>query len=85
MSCGCYCSLALPRGSVGWSEVYDRGISWSYFIVIEGPLVSFCETFLLCFVIFMRFCEVLRPGSCFYREYEGSANGLRCLLKLRKT
>ena len=30
MSCDCLCSVALPRGSVGWSAVCDCGISWSY-------------------------------------------------------
>ena len=81
MSFGCYCSFALPRGSVGWSEVCNCGISWSNFLVIiEGPLVYFCETFILCIVIFVRFCEVLRPGSWFYREYEGSVFSLMQLV-----
>ena len=28
--CDCYCSVALPRGAVGWSSVCDCCISWSY-------------------------------------------------------
>ena len=39
MSCRCYRSLTLPRGVMGWSEVCDCGISWSYsltfFCIIE--------------------------------------------------
>ena len=27
MSCYCKCSVALPCGAVGWSAVYDCGIS----------------------------------------------------------
>ena len=27
MSCNCVCSVALPRGAVGWSAVCDCGIS----------------------------------------------------------
>ena len=30
MSCYCKCLVALPRGAVYWSAVYDCGISWSY-------------------------------------------------------
>ena len=27
VSCGCWCSVALPRGAVGWSAVCNYGIS----------------------------------------------------------
>ena len=27
MSCGCYCSVALPNDAVGWSAVCDCGMS----------------------------------------------------------
>ena len=27
VSCDCSCSLALPHGGVGWSAVFDCGIS----------------------------------------------------------
>ena len=27
LSCDCYCSVALPRGAVGWSVMCDYGIS----------------------------------------------------------
>ena len=30
MSCDSQCSVALPRGTVGWSAVCDCGISLSY-------------------------------------------------------
>ena len=30
MKCYYKCSVALPRGAVGWSAVCDCGISWSY-------------------------------------------------------
>ena len=30
LSCGCYCSVFLPQGFLGWSAVCDCGISWSY-------------------------------------------------------
>ena len=30
MPCGCLCSVTLPYGAVGWSAMYDCGISWSY-------------------------------------------------------
>ena len=26
VSCGCYCSVALPHGAVGWSAVCECGI-----------------------------------------------------------
>ena len=29
MSCHFICSVALPRGAMGWSAVCDSGISWS--------------------------------------------------------
>ena len=29
LSCSCWCSVALPRGSVSWSAVCDYDISWS--------------------------------------------------------
>ena len=35
ISCGCYCSLPLPHGAVGRSEVCDCGISWSYSLFKE--------------------------------------------------
>ena len=30
MSCHCNRSLTLPHGVIGWSIVYDCGISWPY-------------------------------------------------------
>ena len=30
MSCYCKCPVALPQGAVGWSVVYDGGISCPY-------------------------------------------------------
>ena len=30
MSCDCFCSVALPRGAVGWYAVCDCGIPISY-------------------------------------------------------
>ena len=30
MSCGCWCSVALPHDAVCWSAVCDCGIAWSY-------------------------------------------------------
>ena len=39
LSCGCLCSVSLPRGIVGCSVVCDCGISWSYL------LVCFCLLF----------------------------------------
>ena len=30
MSSGCKCSVSLSGGAMGWSAVYDCGISWSY-------------------------------------------------------
>ena len=27
MSCDCYCSAALPRGTLGWFAVFDFGIT----------------------------------------------------------
>ena len=39
ISCRCYCSLTLPHSAVGWSEVCDSGISWSYlafFLIVSG-------------------------------------------------
>ena len=27
MSCDCKCSVALPHGAMGWSAVYDYGMS----------------------------------------------------------
>ena len=32
LSCGCYCSVSLPPGVMGWSVVCDCDISWSYSI-----------------------------------------------------
>ena len=34
MSCDFWCSVALPHGVVGWSAVYDCGISLSYSLTI---------------------------------------------------
>ena len=30
LSCGCYCSVPLPHGAMGWSVVCDNDISCSY-------------------------------------------------------
>ena len=30
ISNGCYYSLLLPHGAIGWSAVFDCSISWSY-------------------------------------------------------
>ena len=30
VSYGCYCTVTLPHGAVGWSAVCDCGIFWSY-------------------------------------------------------
>ena len=28
--CDCYCSVAVPHDTMGWSAVFDCVISWSY-------------------------------------------------------
>ena len=28
--CGCWSSMSLPHGALGWTAEYDCGISWSY-------------------------------------------------------
>ena len=28
------CSVSLPHDAVGWSAVYDLGISWSYLLIV---------------------------------------------------
>ena len=43
LSCGCLCSVSLPRGSMGWSAVSDRGISWvcSFFVLFDDMKAMF--------------------------------------------
>ena len=34
-SCGCWCSVPLPRGAVVWTVICDIGISWSHTLVLD--------------------------------------------------
>ena len=48
MSCGCYCSLPIPRGAVGWSAVCDCGT-----VAFPGHthiLFGICEIDYSCFL-----------------------------------
>ena len=43
MSCNSKCFVAIPQGAVGWSALYDCGISWSYsltFLYLTEPNIS---------------------------------------------
>ena len=57
VSSGSYCSVTLPQGAVGWSEVCDCGISWSCSLTIFVVL-SVLSSFV---IVLMR--ERERAGS----------------------
>ena len=46
-SCGCYCSVSLPRCATGWdwSVVCDYGISWSYTLLENDNMFIFAFQF----------------------------------------
>ena len=48
ISCDCLCSVALPRGALGWSAYCDYGISWSYSLLLcLGLLFWHCRRHVL--------------------------------------
>ena len=61
LSCGCLCSVSLPRVAVDWSEVNDCGISWLY--TLQCYVFFFVVIFFGLVVISMNMTEVSNLNS----------------------
>ena len=69
MECGCYRSLTLPRGVMGWYVVCDCGIFWSYSLTfsvfLDCALGIIVVRFLqLLSLLASQFCIKLVPCAC---------------------
>ena len=67
MSYGCYCTVTLPHGAVGWSSVCDCGIFRSYSPVLVRQ-TQYCNAFLLSTYCSKGYCLSRNKIGLFVKE-----------------
>ena len=68
VTCVSLCSLSLSQGAMGWSVVYDSGISWQYLIVSCWSKPRSCRIF------WLKLIALLYSKTCVKRSLKNRQN-----------